>query len=153
MHELDIQLESHLDRYFNMSLIGGELNKNFFVQAKRHESVRENLFRRVLGNLHTNLKCSVSKSICELDVVKQDFKSFRTYFHSKKVQYIRYVDHFILASVGDKKSATNMLVFIAIILGSLGMTLSIEKSGVKSSVEGVVFLGYHIYSLRLFDAK
>jgi hypothetical protein len=75
------------------------------------------------------------------------------YFHLKKVQYIRYVDHFILAIVGDKKCAYDVLVFIAIILGSLGIALSPEKSGVKNSIKGVVFLGYHIYSQCLFNVK
>jgi Type II intron maturase len=153
LHELDIQLELFLNRSFNISFIRGKSNKIFCTQAERHESVRKNSFKRSLCSLHINHRYSVSEIIRKLPVAKQDSKPFRMYLHPKKVQYIRYVDHFILAIVGDKKCAFDVIAFIAVILSRLGMTLSPEKSGVKSSIKGVVFLGYHIYSQCSFDAK
>ena len=145
LHELDIKLELHLNRYFNLNLIGGKLNKIFCVQAKCHESARENPLRRSFGSLYITHRYSVLKTI------KQGFKYFQKHPHSKKVQYIRYVDHFILVVDGDKKRAYDVLAFIATILDSLGMTLSTEKSSVKSSTKGVVFLGYYIHSQCSFD--
>jgi hypothetical protein len=132
LHELDIQLESYLNQYSNISLVNGGLNKNFFKQVKHYESLRKDSFVWPL---------SISR---ESLANKQVFKCFRAY--PKKIQYIRYVDHFILAIVGDKKCAFDVLIFIVVILDSLGMKLSIEKSGVKSPVKGIVFLGYHIFS-------
>lgn len=72
---------------------------------------------------------------------------------NKNFQYIRYLDHFILAVVGDKKCAYTVLIFVAMVLGSLRMKLSIEKSSVKSSMKGIVFIGYHIYSRCLCSIK
>lgn len=114
------------------------------MQTKWHEGAQKNSFRRFFGSLNT---------VRELHVIKQDFKYFRKLFRLEKAHYIRYVDHFILAIVGDKKCAYDALVFIAVILGSLGMALSAEKSGVKSSLKGVVFLGYHVKGQCSFDVK
>lgn len=147
MHEFDTQLELHLSRCFNVSLTSGESNKKNCTQAKRHEGTQENFFRRFFSSLNIHHRYNVS------NVIKQDFKYFRMYLHLKKVQYIRYVDHFILAIVGDKNCAHDVLVFMAMLLGSLGMALSAEKSGVKSSIKGVVFLGYHIHRQRLFGGE
>lgn len=153
MHELDIQLELYLSRCFNISLVSGELHQKIYTQAKRQAGVQKNSFGRFLGSLNINYSYNVLNIIRELRVIKQDFKPFGQHFHLKKVQYIRYIDHFILAIVGDKRCAYDVLVFIHIILDSLGIALSGEKCGVKSSVKGVVFLGYHIYNQCSFDLK
>lgn len=84
-------------------------------------------------------------------ISKEVFKYFR--MHKKFFQYIRYLDHFILGVDGDKKRAYTALIFVAMILGSLGMKLSIEKSSVKNSMKGIVFMGYHIYNRCLCNIK
>jgi hypothetical protein len=153
LHELDIQLELYSTRCSNIRLISSELSEKFGRQAKRHEGVRDNFFERSIDNLRINNGHRVLKIIRDLDATKRAFKFLLVYSCQKKIQYVRYVDHFILAVMGDKKCAYDVLVFIAMILDSLWVKLSIEKSGVNSPVKGVVFLGYHIYSQCLFNTN
>lgn len=153
MHELDIQLELCLNRRFNISLIGGESDKKFRTHVKCHKSVWENFSGWSLDSSRINPRHSVSKITRELYTTKQGLKRFRMYFCLKKVQYIRYVDHFILAIVDNKKFAYDVLALIAIILDSLRMKLSIEKSGVKSPIKGLVFLGYYIHSQSSYNLE
>lgn len=153
MHELDIWLELYLNRCYNISPIGGKANKNSCTQAKCHEGMLENSFGQSFDYLHVNHRRSVSKIICAPYATKQGFRNSQTYLYPKKVQYIRYVDHFILAIIGDAKCAYDVLIFIARIVDSLGVKLSPEKFGVKSPIKGIVFLGYRIHSQCSFNVK
>ena len=153
MHELDIQLELYLTRCYNIGLISGELGKNFCIRAKHHENVRGNSFGRSINNLNIDHRYGVLKIIRELYGTKQACKYHRMYYYQKKIQYVRYIDHLILGVVGDKKCSYDVLTFIAIVLDSLWVKLSIEKSGVKNPAKGVVFLGYHISSQCSFNTR
>lgn len=119
MHELDIQLELYLTRRSNIRLISSEWSKKFGRQAERHEGVRDNFFERSTNNLRINNGHRVSKIIREQYGAKQAFKFLRVCSCQKKIQYVRYIDHFILAVMGDKKCAYDILTFIAMILDSL----------------------------------
>ena len=119
MHELDLQLELYSTRRSNIRLISSELSKNFGRQAKRHEGVRENYFGRFINNLRIHNEHKELKIIRDLDVTTRVFKHFRVHACQKKIEYVRYIDHFILAVMGDKKCAYEVLNFIAMILDSL----------------------------------
>lgn len=102
--------------------------------------MRENTFELSSKNSYINYNSRVLPTICESNVTNKIFRYTQINFFS----YIRYLDHFVLGISGDKKCSYDTLTFISMILDSLGMKLSIEKSSVKHFTKGVVFLGYHI---------
>jgi hypothetical protein len=94
----------------------------------------------------------VSKKIIP-NVVNQVLGSSWTYSGKKKVQYIRYANHFVFAVAGGRKCAYEVLVFTATVLDNLGVKLNANKSGIKHYEKGIVFLGYLISSKCVFYTK
>jgi hypothetical protein len=84
------------------------------------------------------------RSVCGLSLALQGSKCVSLDSNIKKVQYIRYLDHFILAITGEKKFAYQVLICVSLFLNGLGLKLSAEKSGVKHYEKGVLFLRHNI---------
>jgi hypothetical protein len=83
------------------------------------------------------------KHTCELNKARYNFKS-ELLSLTKKIEYIRHFDHFILAITGNKKFAYEVLTRVSIFLDSLGLKLDIKTSGVNHHNKGIMFLGYNI---------
>jgi len=95
-----------------------------------------------IGSRHL---CSSLNILSKADAQIQDIPHCEEDRFHQKLMYVRYADDFMLALVGPKSLAYGLLCQIANFLGAcLGMTLNIEKSGVKHHEKGVMFLGYHI---------
>jgi hypothetical protein len=126
------------------------LTKKVYTIVKRNKSEQENICGWSPNNSYTKYKREVPKINRKLAVTNQDFK---TVFDITKIKYIRYVNHFILGIVGDKKLGYEALSYTAMILDSLGIKLSSEKFSIKHHTKGIVFLGYRIFHNRWFNIK
>ena len=64
----------------------------------------------------------------------------------RRLTYVRYADDFLLGFIGPKKEAVEILIHISWFADVyLGMTLNMDKTGVRNHEKGVYFLGYKIW--------
>ena len=64
----------------------------------------------------------------------------------RRLTYVRYADDFLLGFIGPKKEAVEILIHISWFADVyLGMTLNMDKTGVRHHEKGVYFLGYKIW--------
>jgi hypothetical protein len=71
----------------------------------------------------------------------------------KKFNIRRYVDNFILELISNKKFGIGTLCGIANFSHFLGMTLNLEKLGVKYHEKSILFLGFKIFGGYGFNQK
>jgi hypothetical protein len=140
----------YLNKCCNPTLISREFTEKVYTIVKHNKSEPENISGRSPNNLYTKYKREVPKINRKLAVIDQDFK---TVSDITKIKYIRYVNHFILGIVGDKKLGYEAISYIAMVLDSLGIKLSSEKFSIKHHTKGIVFLGYRISHNRWLNIK
>lgn len=64
----------------------------------------------------------------------------------RRLDYIRYVDDFLMGFIGPKKAAQSLLIKIAHFLDmQLKMQLHVDKTGVTHHKKGTMLLGYKIF--------
>ncbi len=64
----------------------------------------------------------------------------------KRLRYLRYADDFLLGIIGSRQEALTIKKMITTFVEQqLNLEVSKEKTNIKHSKEGVIFLGYHIH--------
>jgi len=64
--------------------------------------------------------------------------------HYRRYRYCRYADDFLVGVIGSKRDAEEMMAAVRSHLSSLKLEVSEEKSGVRHTTEGTMFLGYEV---------
>jgi retron-type reverse transcriptase len=146
LHELDCFMNEYINKYSN------SLSRK--RKASREDNDARNMstfWELVCEKIDKLTHPTVSKEsirVALLEIQKRDAAG-----KGIKIQYIRYVDHFIIGLTSDKGFALDTLCVISNFSHFLGMTLNIEKSGVKHHENGTLFLGFKIYGNDDFNVK
>ena len=142
-HEFDIQLEKYCNNCFTACFKPGVFNQRILAKLNCDTNPFKNSAKLLFKGTQKS-KASISfKHTREVNKAGCAFK-VRAPGLTKKVEYIRYFDHFILAIAGNKKFAYEVLTRVSIFLDSLSLKLNTKTSGVNHYEKGVLFLGYNI---------
>lgn len=142
LHKLDCFMAEYISKY-----------SNFVSSLKKTEKYMEidwkpiwRTIRKLTNKNASGIKIrAVVRTIRKLDATRKDSRYYQEYFETKRIQYIRYADDFIIGLISDKKFAFKTLSIVSLFSDSLGMKLDSKKSGVKYYKKGIVFLGFKIY--------
>jgi retron-type reverse transcriptase len=150
LHELDCFVERYTSKYSNFAdrikNISAEYTATRRCKGIPCESVREAPMRLVCKNVSSRKIDGALRTIRKLDVAARNVRYYQEDDKDcRKIQYVRYADNFILGLISDKKFAFITLCAISNFSGLLGMTLNIEKSGIKHHEKGTLFLGFKIF--------
>src|SRR5438093_2697843 len=70
----------------------------------------------------------------------------------KRMRYARYADDFLIGIIGSKEDAQEVMTEVCSFLKQeLNLAISKEKSAIRHSKKGVIFLGYEVRSYSLPD--
>lgn len=104
--------------------------------------IKSKVGKRVFG---TKINKTLAE-ICSQDVALQGVRHRVEDANWRRLTYVRYADDFLLGFIGPKKEAVEILIHISWFADVyLGMTLNIDKTGVRHHEKGVYFLGYKIW--------
>lgn len=142
-HELDIQLEKYCNACFMACFKQGEFNQRILARLTCHTNLFKKTAKLLFKGTQKSKKCFSFKTIRELKKAGYNFKP-EPLSLTKKIEYIRHFDHFILAIAGNKKFAYEVLTRVSILLDNLGLRLNSKTSGVNHYEKGVQFLGHNI---------
>jgi group II intron reverse transcriptase/maturase len=149
LHELDCFVEKYINKYSNyhdrLIKVNAEYTATRRTKGTPFEPVR-NMLREIVHKDVSGKKIDGAfREIRKLDTAARGVRYYEEDKNARKIQYIRYADDFVLGLISDKKFAFQTLCTISNFSGFLGMTLSIEKSGVKHHEKGTLFLGFKIF--------
>lgn len=157
LHELDNFVEGYINKYSNYSdrkiKVSEEYNETRRIKDTPFEPVYDELRQIVHTGVSGRKIMGALREIRKLDAGARGVRYYKEDKNARKIQYIRYADDFVLGLICDKQFAYKTLCAVANVSGRLGMTLNIDKSGVKHHEKGTLFLGFRIFGNYGFKIK
>lgn len=149
LHKLDCFIAEYINKYSNF--VSSIIKQRNIWELTRPvwKMVRELTHKNVSG---AKLRAAL-RTIKKLDATARGIRYYQEDPEMRKIQYVRYADDFIIGLISDKKFALKTLSVVSLFSDSLGMTLNLEKSGVKHHEKGTLFLGFKIYGDYGFNVK
>ena len=157
LHELDNFVEGYINKYSNYSdrkiKVSEEYNETRRIKDTPFEPAYDELRQIVHTDVSGRKIVGALREIRKLDAGARGVRYYKEDKNARKIQYIRYADDFVLGLICDKLFAYKTLCAVANVSGCLGMTLNIDKSGVKHHEKGTLFLGFRIFGNYGFKIK
>ena len=157
LHDLDCFVEEYTNKYSNYE--DRKMNVSEAYNASKrstgtpYESIRSELRQIVHKDVSGRKIDGALRAIRKLDAAARGVRYYEEDKDVRKIQYVRYADDFVLGLISDKRFAYKTLCAVSNFSGLLGMTLSIDKSGVKHHEKGTHFLGFKIFGNYGFNVK
>ena len=104
-----------------------------------------------LRNLTTRQAKQIVLSLKAKHAIKDNIKYTKQNEHTERLWYARYADDMLFGFVGPKHKAHAIMSEIVAYLQNIGVSINVNKSGIKHHAKGISFLSYNIfgnYTLR-----
>ena len=151
LHELDKYMEEYKNKFDSPKRTANLEHRNF--GSKIHRIKQKNAV--IWDTLSAEEKKEHAKNLRQMRAEQRRLPARPVHEHSfKSLQYVRYADDFIIGIIGSHEDAETVKKDLALFLKEkLTLTLSAEKTLIKSTEKCAKFLGYDINVSRSQDIK